>query len=113
MLNLEVMRQRCDAATPGPWSTANSPDDVYGGRASSAFVGGKARLFRHNGDVKYAIADCRFVAHAREDLPACIAEIERLRAALMERGERLQGAAPSSDDAIVRQPVYQYDIHAT
>jgi hypothetical protein len=59
---LDAIRKRADAATPGPWTTPekNPTDEYY----ASCFP-----------------ADEDFIGHAREDIPALLDEIERLRAA--------------------------------
>ena len=75
---LDEIRARAEAATPGPWGQGNinSGDgisllDVYS---------------EHAGYVKVASVwdseDRDFIAHAREDIPYLLAEVERLRAAL-------------------------------
>jgi hypothetical protein len=69
---LEAIRKRAEAATPGPWGYADR-DNV---------------VFTANADYKYAVEiaeevghkfDGEFIAHAREDVPKLLAEIERLR----------------------------------
>lgn len=73
---LQAIRERCEAATPGEWKV--SVDYVY----------------KIDGDREILIADCpnvhdaAFVAHAREDIPALLAEVERLE----EENQRLRGA---------------------
>jgi hypothetical protein len=67
MLDLEAIRLRCEAATPGPW------------RAVAGYV--------YRGDTSFRAsmaADAQFAAAARTDIPALITEVERLRAALSE-----------------------------
>ena len=80
-VNLDEIKGRCRAATPGPWG----------------WQGTILRQERHYGDALLELtiqficpnvpileANCEFVAHAREDVPALVAEVERLRAALRE-----------------------------
>lgn len=64
-LDLEAIRARCDAATPGPWH-------VEGGRA--VWTPGDM----HIGDQRKA-EDANFIAQGRQDVPALVAEVERLR----------------------------------
>ena len=90
---LAEMKSRCDAATPGPWKT-----DAY-------YVVGQVKEGRPGGEV---IVECRTtapsiaakvnhianayaIAHARTDLPYCIAEIERLYAALAGAERMIKG----------------------
>jgi hypothetical protein len=75
---LAEMRERADAAHPGPWRRSDdegsleryvlSEDDLF------------AVSFGYRGNNTQAEAD--FVAHAREDVPALLAEVERLKTEL-------------------------------
>jgi hypothetical protein len=74
---LEAIRKRAEAATPGPWGYADR-DNV---------------VFTANADYKYAVEiaeevghkfDGEFIAHAREDVPKLLAEIARLNSQLSE-----------------------------
>lgn len=58
---LKQIRARANAATPGPWTTPekNPTDEYY----ASCFP-----------------ADEEFIGHAREDIPALLDDVERLRA---------------------------------
>lgn len=86
-MNLSEIKARCDAATAGPWNV--------GGGTQSSFYNGKNAVILQSG--RYVIADravypdssdfndqvfsnMDFIAHARTDLPVCVAEIERLQA---------------------------------
>jgi hypothetical protein len=65
---LAAIRARCEAATGGPWE-----------------VGHKCEIYTRHYQVGpigdfWEPADARFTAHAREDIPALLAEVERLRA---------------------------------
>ncbi len=75
-LDLPAIAARTDAATPGPWSSTATyphlvmqPDDD--GWMISFNLAGKM------------VEDAAFVAHAREDVPALLAEVQRLRAELI------------------------------
>ena len=77
---LEAIRKRCDAATSGPWES---------------FVEGRDHLAGHNfirtgglddqsPDIELlgaSTADQDFIAHARQDIPHLLDEIERLKKA--------------------------------
>lgn len=65
---LVAIRQRTEAATPGPWTYDVWPGGVYGGENYSSLVA-------CDGDE----ADMLFIAHAREDVGALLDEVERLR----------------------------------
>lgn len=71
MLNLDEIKKRAEAATPGPWAAherAHKNEWALRGPATSART-----LVRE---------DATFIAHARQDVPALVAEVERLREAL-------------------------------
>ncbi|BDZ40803.1 hypothetical protein GCM10025865_01020 [Paraoerskovia sediminicola] len=96
-LDLEAIRKITDAATPGPWSWRNT-GAVYlhceHTRIVMAFsrmgMQGAQPAFRDSGGLLrdagreniYDYPDAKFIAHARTDVPALIAEVERLRAEL-------------------------------
>jgi uncharacterized linocin/CFP29 family protein len=66
---LEAMEQRAEAATPGPWE-ANKYNAVH-----EDFW----NVDRSRGvPINWGEADCTFIAHAREDVPALVAECRRL-----------------------------------
>jgi len=67
---LQAIKERCEKATSGPWR-AHKYDVDY--RVGSTWV----FLFDDiDGDT------AQFIAHAREDVPALLEEIERLKARL-------------------------------
>ncbi len=77
-IDLAGIRARCEAATEGPWATYKS---VNGWHYMIPTVGVVDSVFRQSE------ADVRFIAHAREDIPALLshvslqeAEIARLKA---------------------------------
>lgn len=91
---LDAIRARCDAATSGPWSSKAhlsgfcvgldwrehfSAFDVSPHIASGVRGGAKG-----NDGLAQAAADGEFIANARADMPALLAEVERLRTALRE-----------------------------
>jgi len=98
-LDLGPIRERCDAATLGPWYstgdavpwTADQKDDFTDQGAGISTVPGGSR---YEGDIVRGgsqdeqggavgvldNADAAFMAHARTDVPALLAEVKRLRA---------------------------------
>lgn len=80
---LNAIEQRANAATPGPWVDTDprhirhAEPNIYAGDYEVADV------YDNNG-----CDDSSFIAHARQDIPALIAEIRRLRAALLQRTEQ-------------------------
>src|SRR5260221_188990 len=88
---LAAIRERAEAATPGPWQCFNgyvrargtdedSPsDEMCMVRIGPASNEGGIRAQWGN-DLQASRADAEFIARAREDIPALLAEVERLRA---------------------------------
>lgn len=89
--DLEPIKARAETATPGPWKAEGAPWRV---RAVYMQAG-----LRHT--AWPALCDCgaqpneanaEFIAHAREDIPALIAEVERLRADIARKNAALRCA---------------------
>ena len=99
---LAGIEQRANAATKGEW-IVGGPGFVYSER--DKFLIPVARTG--------ANADAEFIAHARTDVPALVAEVRRLSAALDEQQRRIEDAAlfcrltmryePSSDTTLASQ----------
>lgn len=92
MLDLEAIKQREAAATPGPWVLADGSRGFTPG--CTIFEGDNSgRVIAYTASMGASLerlqADGAFIAHAREDVPALVAEIERLRTALEQ--EALEG----------------------
>lgn len=89
--DLEAIKRRAEAATPGPWGAgANLSDggdeyDVFGPnpKKGPAFIANYAKK-----------QDAKFIAHAREDVPALVAEVERLSELLQRAKRRLNFYSP-------------------
>jgi hypothetical protein len=84
MTDLAEIRARCEAATPGPWE---SVQDYYDGPWYMLYeqrcAGDNKTSDLFDGRSHYLIDapnNAAFAAHAREDIPALLAEVERLRA---------------------------------
>lgn len=89
---LEAIRQRVEKATQGPWNfEGNKWQDGY------VIYSPIKRGFHNNGgevaevDDSYEPSDAEFIAHAREDVPALLAEVERLRSAIDNAADLLSG----------------------
>lgn len=86
MLDLAI-KARCEAATPGPWELKESQVAptyyVFGSHSHIATMNGERDFYSNTKP------DAAFIAAARTDIPALIAEVERLRAEV----RRLQAAA--------------------
>ena len=85
---LDTIRERADAATPGPWKVTwdgeNDPDgawsaewpwlirqDIYPGKSVANLA-----------EVEASTEDAEFIAHARTDIPVLLAHIDALEASL-------------------------------
>jgi hypothetical protein len=95
---LAAIRERADAATPGPWNVFRG---VIWGRAgssgpyqlsiaknanSSSVIEDTGAADRRDRRIE---ADLGFIAHAREDIPALLAEIDQLHAEVRDGAEAL------------------------
>ena len=74
-LDLDAIKARANGATPGWWQEI---DDLDGGWQVHS---GKGEEITGSG---LPIADAEFIAHAREDVPALVAIVERVREVLLE-----------------------------
>ena len=80
---LQAIRERAARATPGPWRTSTLKSYVippWGYKYKVAQLGGSEELpgVIARSD-EYLPHDTDFVAHARQDIPALLAEVDRLR----------------------------------
>ena len=75
MIDLDAIKARCEAATPGPWEVNGSPHDRHIATVGRHHITKPDRAGRsaHNDEI------AKFIAHARTDVPALVAEVERLR----------------------------------
>lgn len=87
MLDLEIIRVGCDAASKGPWtwleghigrSLLSAPND------SVLHITGPGAVDPTRINICADDDNAAFIAHAREDIPALIVEVEELRKALMQ-----------------------------
>lgn len=77
-VDVAAIRERCEAATPGPWIR----DPEYASVCAPARDGECVAVCSMSDGPPAAgwVADAEFIAHAREDIPVLLAEIERLQA---------------------------------
>jgi len=78
---LRAIKERCERATEGPWGVRHrcrgcGPDDDEAAGLGLELVGPPQPL--NKGQFARS-ADAQFCAHAREDVPALVAEVERLQ----------------------------------
>lgn len=93
MLDLEAIKAGCEAATPGPWvNTGGRFPKINGGPIGGCDV---ATLFFADG------ADAAFIAAAREDVPALVAEVERLQNDVADALDVRAGHGPTALATVV------------
>jgi hypothetical protein len=85
-IDTQAIRERCDAATPGPWIAKRF--DPYRNRAAIYQTPEAQKVNPLRWQVTAICREARaqdadFIEHAREDVPVLLAEVERLRAALL------------------------------
>lgn len=68
---LHEVRKRAEAATKGPWSYYGSDNVIVSEAEEYSYAPEIAEEFT-------ITSDAEFIAHARQDVPALIAEVERL-----------------------------------
>ena len=72
-LDLDAIRVRADGATPGPWEFVVVADRE--GKRTVLSIGGAKGWTPH----ELPDSAATFIAHARTDVPALVAEVKRLR----------------------------------
>ena len=75
---LSAIRARADAATPGPWEWEDVDLDRVWPTPSRILAGQHGEVCSFDADDDPLAADAQFIAHARADIPALLAEIDRL-----------------------------------
>ena len=104
------IRARCEAATPGPWIVSNGRDKVCA-KNVPAYADKTARVVvadcmkENNGrrfEEDYAMAqrDAEFIAHARQDIPALLDEVERLTEENKRLNRKISDISKMVDDFI-------------
>jgi hypothetical protein len=85
-LDLDAIEARATAATEGPWEATgvvHPNNEAVGLAFVQSHTGWPATCFRS--------ADSVFIAHSREDVPALVAEVRRLRAILEDASDESVG----------------------
>jgi hypothetical protein len=99
---LAEIAARAEAATPGPWGSHRDLAGVYTVQVNPRVIpgfgsvteGDVAQILTREDDKAYA--NVRFIAHAREDVPALlarIAELEDFKRRVIEEVEEFEDAA--------------------
>ena len=83
------LRKLCEAATPGPWETYDERNRTWWVDSSNTPESRTTGAVAETGEHELGPEDAAFIAASRTALPACLDEIERLRAALREACEAI------------------------
>lgn len=108
---LAAIEARANAATPGPWNWDVYQNDNFDGKNPLELWAPHALSMSATQDASISIgvttqqevddADVEFIAHARQDVPALIAEVRRLRMEVAILSPPLKAEAPSGHVVIV------------
>lgn len=79
---LDAIAARCEAATPGPWEPVVGRFDVIAPRETNAGLDRYHVCDTSGRDYDQMRVNAAFIAHSRQDIPALLAEVRRLRALL-------------------------------
>ena len=81
-LDLAAIRQRVEKATEGPWNTGFDYEKNDPIVLAPGYIEHTIDYTLTEGGLEHGKADAEFIAHAREDIPALLDEIDRLNAAI-------------------------------
>lgn len=90
-IDLAAIKARVEAATPGPWE-AQDDGEIFAPEQD----GWWPSVVRADMSTAASAEDAAFIASAREDVPALVAEVERLRGEVAELKTSLVELQPSS-----------------
>lgn len=95
-LELDAIEARANAATPGPWTTERPTKTYEGFRCGVTIAAtyGRQCIYADPPGGQAPAADQRFIAAARADVPALVAEVRRLRDKLARLDELLAAIFP-------------------
>ena len=81
-LDLAAIRQRVEKATEGPWNTGFDYEKNDPIVLAPGYIEHTVDYTLTEGGLEHGKADAEFIAHAREDIPALLDEIDRLNATI-------------------------------
>lgn len=109
-LDLDAIRERLEAATPGPWTAHDWPEqDLYGDKVRDRT--GLLVAQTWPGPPSYSEqANAEFIAHSRTDVAALLDEVDRLRTLSERLASRLDyhawgsgAGTDAEDDALIAE----------
>ena len=89
---LNAIKKRVEKATPCPWVFNGS--EIVSEHIPNTGIAGAI-----------TDEDCEFIAHAREDVPKLIAEVERLREAIIEAIADIETISPHEAQKTLRKAI--------
>jgi hypothetical protein len=98
MLDLKPIQDRLSAVTPGAWHPVEFPSAKYVGVTAEHWDGcdmGYHVCSTEDCDPEDALPNAVFIAHAKADVAALVAEVERLRAAIALHRDRWRSGVGS------------------
>ena len=105
-MSTDDLKKLCDAATEGPWFThtreASGEAEIWSVEHPKGYddlIAGSFKSKAHAQGIDNAI----FIAAARTALPELIAEVERLREAMLDAYVKRDGTAPETTFGILRK----------
>ena len=98
-LDLAAIRQRVEKATEGPWNTGFDYEKNDPIVLAPGYIEHTIDYTLTEGGLEHGKADAEFIAHAREDIPALLAEIDRLNATIQRvREDAISWVGKAWDD---------------
>ncbi|MEY2354758.1 hypothetical protein [Lysinibacillus capsici] len=97
---LNAVKERVAKATPGPWEIDRNSDDCDF-ITDIWFNQDGDHVEVHDKSVMQSVLNAEFIAHSREDVPALVAEVERLREALSIYADEKRWVEPCISTALV------------
>jgi hypothetical protein len=96
-MNIKEIKAREQDATPGPWKHVETDDysEIYDSKSWG-------KSLRPLALVGSNIADADFIAHAREDIPVLLAEVERLQSENDTLKKALEMSVKSAQEAMIK-----------
>lgn len=114
-VDLEAIEARANAATPGKWTAWDvvSSDEetetvIMGDSVGPAIDSSRVALIQFG----HEEGDAQFIAHARQDIPALIAEVRDLRSRLSPPSEALAPMAPEFEDQLTDSEWLEHRRHS-
>lgn len=97
-MNLDEIRARCEAATPGPWKVVGKGNSVPSLAVIVDALDEKAQV-NVCSNISIKNGNAAFISHACEDIPALLDEVERLTARAEAAEARAEAAIRGGEHA--------------